>query len=148
PEKELIVSRYLRRRPRLTRDALARLAPEDNPDPDASEAASDAQEEAVERPLSLNRQRMDAVLSEPTASGAASVLDLGCGEGTLLRRLLAERPPRFTRIVGADVSMRALQKASARLRLERMPDRQRARIELLHSSLMYRDERLAGFDAA
>src|SRR5690606_8132706 len=43
PEKELIVSRYLRRRPRLTRDALARLAPEEDPDPDASEAASDAQ---------------------------------------------------------------------------------------------------------
>jgi 3' terminal RNA ribose 2'-O-methyltransferase Hen1 len=146
PEKDLIVRRYLRRSGRLTRDALARLAPEEDPDPDVSEAAHDAQEEAVERPLSLNRQRMESVLSVLKASGAASVLDLGCGEGTLLHGLLAER--QFARIVGMDVSVRALQRASQRLRLERLPERQRARIELLHSSLLYRDGRLAGFDAA
>ena len=146
PEKDLIVRRYLRRSGRLTRDALARLAPEEDPDPDASEAAHDAQEEAVERPLSLNRQRMESVLGVLMASGATSVLDLGCGEGSLLRGLLAER--QFARIVGMDVSMRALQRASQRLRLDRLPERQRARIELLHGSLLYRDDRLAGFDAA
>jgi 3' terminal RNA ribose 2'-O-methyltransferase Hen1 len=47
-----------------------------------------------------------------------------------------------------DVSYRALEIASDRLRLDRMPPLQRARIELIHGSLMYRDERLAGFDAA
>jgi 3' terminal RNA ribose 2'-O-methyltransferase Hen1 len=47
-----------------------------------------------------------------------------------------------------DVSLRALRVAAERLRLERLPVRQRERIELLHGSLMYRDGRLAGFDAA
>ena len=35
-----------------------------------------------------------------------------------------------------------------RLRLDRMPDRQRERVTLLHGSLTYRDKRLAGYDAA
>jgi len=74
------------------------------------------------------------------------VLGLGCGEGNLLRDLLKER--QFTRIVGMDVSIRSLERASERLRLERLPDMQRQRIELMHGSLIYRDERLVGFDAA
>jgi 3' terminal RNA ribose 2'-O-methyltransferase Hen1 len=73
-------------------------------------------------------------------------LDLGCGEGRLLRGLLDDR--QFTRIVGMDVSYRALEMAMDRLKLDRMPPKQRVRIELLHGSLMYRDQRLAGFDAA
>jgi 3' terminal RNA ribose 2'-O-methyltransferase Hen1 len=32
--------------------------------------------------------------------------------------------------------------------LERMPDKKRERLHLLHGSLVYRDSRLAGFDAA
>src|SRR5206468_8396359 len=51
-------------------------------------------------------------------------------------------------IVGVDVSHHALEGAARRLRLDRMPERQRARIRLLHGSLTYRDGRLAGFDAA
>ena len=80
------------------------------------------------------------------ASGAASVVDLGCGEGRLLRALLDA--PQFTRVVGMDVSHRTLEVAADRLRLDRLPRLQRERIELLHGSLMYRDARLAGFDAA
>src|SRR5690606_38293637 len=121
--------------------ALARLAAEAEAgvgaDPDAAAAEQDAEEETVERPISLNRQRMTAVLEALKASGAASVLDLGCGEGTLLRDLLADK--QFTRIVGMDVSLRSLEKAAERLRLDRMPERQRARLTLLHGSLMYRD---------
>ena len=79
-------------------------------------------------------------------SGAASVLDVGCGEGKLLRLLLDDR--QFERIVGMDVSLRALQIASERLRLDRLPPLLRRRIELMHGSLMYRDTRLSGFDAA
>ncbi|HRW54297.1 MAG TPA: 3' terminal RNA ribose 2'-O-methyltransferase Hen1, partial [Phycisphaerae bacterium] len=52
------------------------------------------------------------------------------------------------RIVGLDVSHAALQKAADRLRLERMSPTQRSRIELMHGSLTYRDDRLKGFDAA
>jgi len=77
---------------------------------------------------------------------AKSVLDLGCNTGRLLQRLMKER--QFERIVGLDVSHRALDIAADRLRLDDLPDRQKARIALLHGSLTYRDKRLAGHDAA
>ena len=47
-----------------------------------------------------------------------------------------------------DVSHRCLEIASSRLRLDRMPERQRKRIELRQGSLLYRDKQLSGFDAA
>jgi 3' terminal RNA ribose 2'-O-methyltransferase Hen1 len=56
--------------------------------------------------------------------------------------------PAFSRVLGVDVSHRALEAAAKRLHLDRMPDRRRERVELLQSSLTYRDERIAGFDAA
>jgi 3' terminal RNA ribose 2'-O-methyltransferase Hen1 len=80
------------------------------------------------------------------AAGASRVLDLGCGEGKLLRRLLSDK--QFSEIVGMDVSSRTLDLAESRLKLDRLAARQRERIRLLHGSLMYRDARLAGFDAA
>ncbi len=146
PDKELITHRYLKHQRRLTRDALDRLAVEDDLDPDASEREHDAEEEQIEKPLSLNAQRMGSVLAVLKVSGATTVLDLGCGEGNLLRDLLKEQ--QFTRIVGMDVSIRSLERASEKLRLDRLPEMQRKRIELLHGSLIYRDERLTGFDAA
>jgi 3' terminal RNA ribose 2'-O-methyltransferase Hen1 len=75
-----------------------------------------------------------------------SVLDLGCGEGKLLRELLAV--PQFERIVGVEVSHRVLDRAREFLHLDRMPEKRAARLTLLHGSLTYRDARLAGFDAA
>ena len=146
PKKDLIARRYLKHQHRLTRDALARLSTEDGLDPDGSDQENDAAEQQIEKPLSLNAQRMGAVLSALKGTGATSVLDLGCGEGNLLRDLLKDR--QFERIVGMDVSIRALERAFAKLRLERMPEKQRGRIELVHGSLIYRDERLMGFDAA
>jgi 3' terminal RNA ribose 2'-O-methyltransferase Hen1 len=80
------------------------------------------------------------------SSGAHRVLDLGCGEGHLLQLLLADRS--FSQIVGLDVSHRALEVAAERLHLERLPPMQRERIQLIHGALTYRDERLAGYDAA
>jgi 3' terminal RNA ribose 2'-O-methyltransferase Hen1 len=50
-------------------------------------------------------------------------------------------------VVGVDVSIRALQLASARLHLETLPDKQRERIELWQGALTYRDSRFRGFDA-
>jgi 3' terminal RNA ribose 2'-O-methyltransferase Hen1 len=47
-----------------------------------------------------------------------------------------------------DVAHRSLEIAAERLHLDRMPPMQRQRITLLHGSLMYRDARLAGYDAA
>lgn len=74
------------------------------------------------------------------------MLDLGCGEGKLLRLLLSER--QFTKIVGLDVSHRVLEFAADNLNYERLPTMQKERIKLWHGSLMYRDSRLSGFDAA
>src|SRR5262249_15493136 len=51
-------------------------------------------------------------------------------------------------IVGLDVSYRALESAARRLKLDRLPPKQRERIRLVRGSLMYRDARLTGFDAA
>ena len=147
PERDAIADRYLKRRRALVRDALQRLSPDDPAAENADEAdVKEAEEQAVEKPIRLNRQRMEAVLAELKASGAASVLDLGCNTGTLLRDLLADR--QFTKIVGVDVSTGALDVAESRLNLDRLPPAQRERIELWQGSLTYRDARLAGFDAA
>lgn len=145
PARALITQRYLRRRP-LVRTALARLAEEDAPDPDVVESESDETDTETDTPLSLHDQRLAAVLDILKEVSAQRVLDLGCGEGRLLKLLLAERT--FTHIVGMDVSLRALEIAAKRLRLDDLPPTQRSRIELLHGSLIYRDARLAGFDAA
>jgi 3' terminal RNA ribose 2'-O-methyltransferase Hen1 len=143
PERELIATRYLRHRRSLAREALGRLLAEEAP----GEAEGTTPEEAVEEEsASLNEQRLEAVAGALAAAGARRVLDLGCGEGRLLQRLLADR--QFTEILGMDVSCRALEIASDRLRLDRVPPTQRARIELIQGSLVYRDARLSGFDGA
>ncbi len=148
PEREFITRRYLRYDRRLTRDALARLmAVDDDPDdPDGDEAASDAAEAAVERPLSLNQQRLDAVVAVLREQSAHTVVDLGCGEGKLVRALLRE--PTIDRVVGIDVSWRGLEYAGRRLKVAEMPPRQRERLELRQGALTYRDRSLEGFDAA
>src|SRR5262245_61981626 len=146
PAKEEITKRYLKYRRDLAKDALARLVDEESPDPDVAEVAHNSEEEAVERTLNLNEQRLNSVVAALRSSNAKRVLDLGCGEGKLLRVLLGDRA--FEEIVGVDVSHRALQIANERLRVERMPARQRERIKLVQGSLMYRDQRLSGFDAA
>jgi SAM-dependent methyltransferase len=96
--------------------------------------------------LSLREQRRGAVLAAVRASGARRVGDLGCGEGALLSDLLAERD--IEHVLATDVSVRSLEIAARRLRLETMPDAKRSRISLIQSSLTYRDERLTGLDAA
>jgi 3' terminal RNA ribose 2'-O-methyltransferase Hen1 len=146
PEKEQIARRYLKNRSSLFREALARLVDEDDPDTVEEGLEPELPEESLERPISLNDQRHGAVLAALRASGAQSVLDLGCGEGKLLRDLLQDR--QFERIVGLDVSIRSLEMAQKRLKFDRLPDRQAERLKLMHGSLMYRDKRLEGFDAA
>ena len=146
PERELIAARYLKHRRSLAQAALERLADPDALDPDTAEEEHQHEEESVERPINLHAQRLDAVMDALKQSGAARVLDLGCGEGLLLERLLKDTS--FAKIVGLDVSYRTLERAAGRLRLDRLPERQRERITLIHGSLTYRDKRLAGYDAA
>jgi 3' terminal RNA ribose 2'-O-methyltransferase Hen1 len=146
PERDQIVRRYLKHRKHLAEEALARLTESDPDEAGEADEQRAGEEEQVERTLSLNEHRLNTVLSVLRAAGAKRVLDLGCSYGNLLRRLLEDN--QFEQIVGLDVSHRALEIASERLRLDRLPERQRQRIQLLHGSLIYRDDRLKGFDAA
>jgi 3' terminal RNA ribose 2'-O-methyltransferase Hen1 len=146
PDRELIARRYLRHQRSLVRDALRRLVDEDNPDPDRVEETHAAEEAEIERRISLNEQRLGAVVAALKSGAAERVLDLGCGEGKLLRLLLEDKT--FREIVGMDVSYRALEIAKERLHLDRLPAKQRERIHLIQGSLTYRDKRLSGFDAA
>lgn len=142
PERDLIVRRYLKKQARLYFPALAQL---DEAAPPVEEPDEAGREEQLEERVSLRDQRLGTVQSVLKASGARRVLDLGCGAGALLERLLRED---YELIVGADVSVRALEQAARRLKLDQLHDAQRQRISLLHSPLTYRDKRLAGFDAA
>ena len=146
PERELITRRYLKHRRDLVDDALSRLTDESDPDPDEAEKKHSEEEEQIEHRLRLNEQRLGAVMAALRSSGAKRVLDLGCGEGRLIRDLLKEKS--FQEIVGVDVSYRTLEIAQDRLRLDRLAPMQRDRIKLVHGSLTYRDKRLVGYDAA
>jgi len=141
PERELITRRYLGHRRQLVRSAVGRLAEVD--DAEAERFDDAVPDEPVRTPLAAARTA--AVVAALREVGAATVVDLGCGEGALLRELVTD--PAFTKVVGVDVSPRALDLAERRLQLDRMPDSQRARLQLLQSSLTYRDDRLAGHDA-
>lgn len=151
PEREMIAHRYLKKQKGLASQALAQLiGPEAE---DEKEEERDGEEEAVENLLpkasespSLHAQRLGRVLQVLEESGARSVLDLGCGEGKLLRMLVAQ--PQFTRIGALEVSHRALDIARDKLKLERRPESERERVHFWHGSLLYRDARLQGFDAA
>ncbi|MEH1098632.1 3' terminal RNA ribose 2'-O-methyltransferase Hen1 [Micromonospora sp. CPCC 205561] len=161
PERDMITRRYLAHRRALAGLALARLAerrPTDEPAADGSaadEATADGTPTggaageggpATARRASLAARRREAVLAALVEAGASRVLDLGCGGGALLAALVGDR--RFTEIVGTDVSAHALAMAARRLRLDRLPERQRDRIRLWQSALTYRDDRLRGYDAA
>jgi 3' terminal RNA ribose 2'-O-methyltransferase Hen1 len=147
PEKEEIARRYLGYRSSLFRQALARLVEEEEvAEAGEGEIPSDRGEESLEERVSLNEQRIGAALAALRGSGARRVLDLGCGEGKLLRELIKDR--QFDEIVGMDVSIRTLEAARRHLKLDRAPVREAERVRLVHGSLMYRDKRLEGFDAA
>jgi 3' terminal RNA ribose 2'-O-methyltransferase Hen1 len=146
PERDLIATRYLRHERRLTREALDRLIADEGPDPDEQAETKANEEGRLEARVGLHDQRLGAVVAALKERGAHRVLDLGCGEGRLLQRLLDD--PSFTEIVGLDVAHRALEIARRRLRYDRLPPARQARLTLLHGSLVYRDERLAGYDAA
>jgi 3' terminal RNA ribose 2'-O-methyltransferase Hen1 len=159
PERNLIARRYLRRHSALAREAIARLVEQDagteeteaEPDsqPDADgvvEPVKNLAEARLEKPLRLHEQRLDRVTEVLKASGVRRVVDLGCGGGKLLKRLLAEK--QFTEILGVDVGIQDLEIAARRLRLDTLSERNRARIKIVQGALTYRDRRIEGFDGA
>ena len=144
PQAELITRRYLRFGS-FAREALARLA-DAGEDTDLIDERNDDAEQAAERPISLNEQRLEAVTEAIRRVGGGRVVDLGCGEGRLLQRLVAERC--VTEVLGVDVSVGALERAERRLRLDEMSERRREQVSLVQGALTYTDERLRGFDVA
>ncbi|MGP1490333.1 MAG: 3' terminal RNA ribose 2'-O-methyltransferase Hen1 [Treponema sp.] len=159
PEREIIVSRYLINLKSLVRSAFEVLqAAEDGIIPDTDNEAEQDELTKIEDPAAAHTQlqkvkkerlhdiRLKLVAEKLKQSGAASVIDLGCGDGKLLRLLLKEK--QFTRIAGTDVSYSELEKSQDKLHWEEMPEKQRERLSLFQSSLTYRDKRFSGFDAA
>ncbi|KJK56855.1 3' terminal RNA ribose 2'-O-methyltransferase Hen1 [Saccharothrix sp. ST-888] len=175
PELNLIIRRYLARRWSLARTALERLelarlaeaddreaeeldnaVDDENTEEDAEEdtdgRASTENTEGAEsagagrKPTSLAVRRREAILAALSETGAARVLDLGCGQGELVGALLKDT--RVTEVLGVDVSARALSAAARRLRIERMSERQSSRVRLVQGALTYTDARLKGYDAA
>lgn len=92
----------------------------------------------------LHLERLDAVVYHLIGSGATSVLDMGCGAGRLLSRLVEE--DQFKRLMGVDKSMMALAEAREALRLS--GEDRADRVELQLASFVEFDEELRGFDAA
>ncbi|MEM8506097.1 MAG: 3' terminal RNA ribose 2'-O-methyltransferase Hen1 [Cyanobacteria bacterium P01_D01_bin.1] len=146
PSKEQITQRYFKKVRKLSEAALSQLMDGEDPDAKAQRAAQGWQKLAARKPVTLNQQRMTLVAEVLKAHNAKRVIDLGCGEGSLLAVLLEDRF--FERLMGVDVSFRALETAKKRLRVEQIPVHQRERIQLMQGSLTYRDQRLMGYDAA
>jgi 3' terminal RNA ribose 2'-O-methyltransferase Hen1 len=145
PEKKYITSRYLKHLRPLVNKAFTRLV---SADTDAGNVAPNdvASDETPEKKLNLNTQRLGSVVAALKSCGAKSVIDLGCGSGNLLSLLVRER--QFTRIAGMDASHLVLEYASEKLRLESAGDSMRERVKLFQGSLMYKDSRFEGYDAA
>jgi len=144
PEKAYITGRYLNRRRALVNMAYERLTAEVlSTQPEETEASTDKK---LDKKLNLNTQRLGSVVAALKSHGAKRVIDIGCGEGNLLNLLVKER--QFTNITGVDVSHIALERASEKLKLEWAGDSMRERIQLFQGSLIYKDARFSGYDAA
>ncbi|WP_235937470.1 methyltransferase [Marinobacter caseinilyticus] len=93
---------------------------------------------------SLHEERLDHVLSVLKRSGARRILDLGCGSGSLLYRMVRE--PQFTQITGLEMSGVSL--AQARTMLAAPLREEPSRLRLLRGSYAEKNDQLTGFDMA
>ncbi|HEY4640161.1 MAG TPA: 3' terminal RNA ribose 2'-O-methyltransferase Hen1 [Thermoanaerobaculia bacterium] len=146
PHRNAIARRYLKHRKALVREAVQRLMQQDVEEEDEKQEEKAQEEAVIEKKISLNEQRMTRVLEALKEHGAASVVDLGCGEGRLLRDLV--KVPSFAKVAGMDVSTRALEIAKDRLHIDHLPQRLADKLKLFQGSLMYRDRRLCEYEAA
>lgn len=91
----------------------------------------------------LHEERLQAALDAVLATGARSVLDLGCGDGDLFVRLAAR--PDLTRLTGIDICENSLERLRARLR---KTDVRAGQIDLRRASMTEGHPDLTGFDCA
>ncbi len=128
PYRETITKGYFNNIRSITKSALGIIS-EDNDT-----------EQPKQKPL--DTERLDTITQAVLDSGAKSVLDLGCGEGKYVARLLNE--PQISRITAADVSVKALE--AAKNRIDKMTQRQKDRVEFIQASAICRDRRFEGHD--
>ncbi|MDR9394691.1 methyltransferase domain-containing protein [Roseovarius sp. SYSU LYC5161] len=91
----------------------------------------------------LHAERFDAALGALRDSGAASVLDLGCGDGDLFLRLAAD--PGIRHLTGIDTDPRAIDRLRRRLASVDTGDRP---VALRLASITGVGTDLAGYDCA
>jgi len=98
--------------------------------------------DAPHEPTALHAQRLQAVCDALQRGGARDIADLGCGDGSLVRLLLAQAQVR--RIVGVDLSLPALGRLERTLPEETRPG---GRLVLVHGGFTDWHPPLAGVDA-
>ena len=152
PQREFITRRYLRNIGNLSKMALKRFDAIDEEnlvenDENTEGPLSDiiVKEKEVTK-VNLHQLRLETACEALKKSGVKTVIDLGCGEGKLMKLLL--KHTQFEKILGMDVSMRELQKAKRNLNFDELAPRMRDRVDLMQGSVTYRDKRFEGFEGA
>lgn len=143
PAKEEIIYRYFLMKKSYAHRTIDRLT-EDEPVEEVTE--ENEEKEIPEKKISLNLQRLETVKNAVLASGAESVIDLGCGECRLTRLLLDQKQIR--RVTAVDVSAHELEKAKTRLHYDTMNEHRKNKLTLMQASLTYRDTRFSEYDCA
>ena len=145
PFREQITRRYFTARKSYARKALDILLSDEIAEDNADDAESTENTEK-EQHTPLNTQRLETVKNAVLASGASTVIDLGCGECRLTSLLLNEQ--QIKKVTACDVSASVLEKGAQRLHLDRMQPYRRNKLTLMQASLTYRDKRFEGYDCA
>ena len=96
----------------------------------------------LHEPTALHEARLGAVCEALQVSGARRVADLGCGDGLLVRRLLADA--HFERIVALDVSLGALAALERSVPVQALRS---GRLVLVQGTFTQPHRELAGVDA-
>lgn len=103
-----------------------------------------SEENTMTQMTSLHEERLDFVFRTIKATGARRVLDLGCGSGSLLYRLLADG--QFEQVTGLEDSGVSLRQA--RSVLADYLNEEPARVHLIRGSYAESNPALSGYDAA
>lgn len=149
PAKNDIIYRYFlmkRSYAHRTIDLLTEEEIHETPESDETQESEQVDRPADERKISLNALRLETVKNAVLASGAESVIDLGCGECRLTKILLEQQ--QIKKVTAVDVSAHELEKAKNRLHYDTMNEHRRNKLTLMQSSLTYKDKRFSGYDCA
>ena len=90
----------------------------------------------------LNKIRQNAIAQILSENSVKTVIDLGCGDGSLLS--LLQKQNKYSRLAGMDAVSKNIENARKKLAVQGLD----ASRDIFVGSLMYRDKIIAGFDAA